>query len=645
MYLIHLAKYWLFLFASLLGFYASGQTYTLDHYSFHNGLNGRIFRTVLQDHQGFIWAGGHSGLFRYDGQTFRSWQMDLNDTTGLRSNRINNLTEDQQGRLWIGTTAGLHRFETDRVQYINLPTTNTAQLDIAELLTDSTGNVWIGADKGLFLWQADQDSIVKLSGDDKPFQNEYFWGLTIDRSGNVWIGARSGVYRLDPEAPDSITPFILKLEDDLVRDQVNFFRMLELQNDQYLLESSSGVLNAHLVHPDTLLIRRFRDEAGAFLPSHFIYKSIIDQEGFIWTATYRNKFHKYRLNGDQLIEEELLINPGLTEFYDHAISIYEDRQGNIWLPNGNGLFKLTPDQRPVQVFPFGDPVDCFGDEFAVVGLTLRAPYVWIGTGIGLFRFTKEQVLQKTCPEPGSYLHFPDFMLIRQILIDEQHRLWLVSRRDGIYVSQLDASGDPGPFYAYTEANGLPHNLVYDIIQGQEDTLWLGGYDGLIRIVVEDHELNQLVFDLFPGRSKRPDGLSGRQVNAFTYDPHGQLWMGSRAGLNRLEGIDSLARFKVYRSDLSSIHQLSSGAIKCLMTDQSGQIWIGTNAGLHLYRPESDDFLRFGVSEGLPNPYVLSLAQDSLGNYWVGTIAGTIRANWDRKNQQFLNMEYFGLAQG
>ncbi len=68
------------------------------------------------------------------------------------------------------------------------------------------------------------------------------------------------------------------------------------------------------------------------------------------------------------------------------------------------------------------------------------------------------------------------------------------------------------------------------------------------------------------------GLPQNTVNAIVQDPDGYMWLGTRDGLARFDGV----RFKVFGLE----NGLPSVDISCLLEDHLGFLWIGTyGAGL------------------------------------------------------------------
>ena len=115
-----------------------------------------------------------------------------------------------------------------------------------------------------------------------------------------------------------------------------------------------------------------------------------------------------------------------------------------------------------------------------------------------------------------------------------------------------------------------------------------------------------------------DGLAHRLVTAFAQDSTGYLWIGTKAGLNRFDGV-TMRTYRHVRGDSTS---LPGHNITALFVDARGTLWVGTNAGLsrfdrrtetfRTYRPAPDD------PTGLCGPSVHRLARDGKGGLWIGT---------------------------
>lgn len=119
-----------------------------------------------------------------------------------------------------------------------------------------------------------------------------------------------------------------------------------------------------------------------------------------------------------------------------------------------------------------------------------------------------------------------------------------------------------------------------------------------------------------------EGLSQHSASSLLQDSKGFLWVGTRQGLNRYDGV----HFKSYQQSFKDSTSLSNSIIQCLMEDNEGNIWIGTyGGGLNLYHYQEDRFYSFRHNKKDPNSlsddFVMSIFEDFSGNIWVGTENG------------------------
>jgi signal transduction histidine kinase/ligand-binding sensor domain-containing protein len=157
-----------------------------------------------------------------------------------------------------------------------------------------------------------------------------------------------------------------------------------------------------------------------------------------------------------------------------------------------------------------------------------------------------------------------------------------------------------------------------------------------------------------------DGFFAGAPNAIAQSTDGYLWIGTQAGLMRFDGV----RFVSWKPPKGT--DLPSSRINSLLGAQDGSLWIGTTMGLARWRngelinytdprgsimailedpagtiwiaranvsdaegplcAVKDKGLRcYGRDNGIAFPYLVTLADDTAGNIWVG--AGTMVSHW------------------
>ena len=118
-----------------------------------DGLPEKYIYNITQDKKGYIWAGTGTGLFRYDGISFKPFRSPLDKTGANISNILQAVYTDQRGYLWLGSLNDLQCYD---------PATNhfwrPAQQDT---LIRKLGSYYINrftpsADGGLFIQTANR---------------------------------------------------------------------------------------------------------------------------------------------------------------------------------------------------------------------------------------------------------------------------------------------------------------------------------------------------------------------------------------------------------------------------------------------------------------------------------------------------------
>ena len=110
-------------------------------------------KTIVEDHEKYLWIGTANGLFRLDPETeyFEPFLHDPNNPHSLSSSWIWAIYEDEENNnLWVGTNLGLCRYDRESKKFDRffendgLPS-NT----IYGLVKDNHNRIWISTDKGL----------------------------------------------------------------------------------------------------------------------------------------------------------------------------------------------------------------------------------------------------------------------------------------------------------------------------------------------------------------------------------------------------------------------------------------------------------------------------------------------------------------
>ncbi|ULC60361.1 ATP-binding protein [Flaviramulus sp. BrNp1-15] len=128
------------------------------------------------------------------------------------------------------------------------------------------------------------------------------------------------------------------------------------------------------------------------------------------------------------------------------------------------------------------------------------------------------------------------------------------------------------------------------------------------------------------------GLSNGRITSIVKEKDGFIWIGTKNGLNRYDGL----QVKVYNKKNSN---LGSNDISDLFIDSKNRLWITTlGGGVNYYNPLNDTFRVFknnpNDSKSLLSNHVNTVIEDSKGGIWFGTEKGLCKFNTD--TNQFIS---------
>ena len=128
-----------------------------------------------------------------------------------------------------------------------------------------------------------------------------------------------------------------------------------------------------------------------------------------------------------------------------------------------------------------------------------------------------------------------------------------------------------------------------------------------------------------------EGLSQSSVTAIQQDDLGQIWIGTRDGLNKYDGTE----FTVFRHDKNNPSSVCNNDILCLEKDSDGSIWVGTYSGVSRYNTKKNTFktyLNKNNNTSLKGNTVWRIKELSSKEVWIGAPYGI--SIYNRKTDSF-----------
>lgn len=258
--------------------------------------------------------------------------------------------------------------------------------------------------------------------------------------------------------------------------------------------------------------------------------------------------------------------------------------------------------------------------------------LWLGDfTIGLIR-VDAKTLAKADPHDFQVEALGlDQIKVRDLLADHDGNLWICSDK-GLWRLK-----DTPPIRVYTEADGLPAQNIYSVLEDKRGRIWFGAWEKNLvrfeggRFYPEKFDLVTALFEdrdfrLWVGNQRawyrngstwiptEPHGapltnLVNGEVDVISQDRDGNIWYGgAETGISRFDG-NKVRKF-------TTVDGLPGVSVTSFLQTRGGTIWVGTTTGLA--RLEGDRFVSFTTEGPLEANYVRSLYEDAEGTIWIGT---------------------------
>jgi len=389
-----------------------------------------------------------------------------------------------------------------------------------------------------------------------------------------------------------------------------------------------------------------------------------DSNNNLWIGTVRGGLYLYKEDQKGFIQFASTDKPN-SLVNNNVRAIQEDKEGNLWIGTEGGLSVLTKQDSSFHNFKFSTGSQGLPHNFISYLFLSSSGRLWVGTGKGLCELLPDSSIGMS--KFQTYTYDND-------LQDYDFQNWVTQ------ISEFRYQGTSTIWFATIKGlktlyNGKVENFLPPSAERSKNiflTILPGEYDAPYLLVGSDNGL--FFFDPINRKFNRyltnenPElNLSNNSITALYLDRGGVLWVGTKKGLNK---------FDTYLNDFSGVPinaldpagsvvtgiqpstdggywiSTSSGAlgryrggkferfkfasstgehfvsnIQTMFRDSRGRIWIGTGgSGAFCFqdvipaRGVISDFVHFDThaKQKISDDYVMSFAEDNLGNIWIGT---------------------------
>lgn len=406
-------------------------------------LNNKIF-CIYEDNHHTVWIGTNEGLYAYskpDGNITR-YLTDPNKQNWLPHITVNQISEDSRNNLWLATNKGLSIFNRKNGTFINYFHDDFDESSLGNnsahcLYEDFQHNLWIGSgENGINIIKSHSiefENFKRIPNNPNSLNYDYVLSVIEDRLGNVWIGTNGwGINQYDAKT----------------------------KKFKYFIPPSAA---------------KGGSQTAAIT---CLYE---DKSGKIWIGTYLGGLSVYNPENKKYTTYAFDSRKpnGLTNNVISAVK--EDSKGKIWIAtNGGGVNIFDPETKKFSQIRASK--NSISSDYCVTIFEDKQKNIWIGTFYGLNKYDPvngKNVVFLNSSKAGSI----SSDVINSIYQDSKDRIWI-----GTEFGLNFYNPNSNSFTTYTIDDGLPNNVINGILEDNRGNLWLSSNKGLSRFNPDDKKV-------------------------------------------------------------------------------------------------------------------------------------------------------------
>ncbi|MBO0593205.1 response regulator [Cellulophaga sp. E16_2] len=570
----------------------------------------------------FIKTTDQIGSYHIKSKTFKTYCYPENLTTEINKNNVSILYQDKDKNVWLGFEKGLTKLN-ENTGVFELFRTNSGNIItdyVRSISEDYLGNLWIGTYNGIYILNAKKEnSLLHFTHDENDSnslsQNSIF-KVYRDTKGDIWIGTYSGGISYYDRSFDIFT----HISSGTNKTKLNYkvvSALVEDSNNNLWVATEGGGVNVYNKETGTFKYYTNSNKKPNSISANNVKAMIQDHSGNFWIGTHDGGLNFLNPKVEPYTFKKFRNNPYNENSIssDRVISLFESYDANIWIgTSGGGLNVL--DIKTKTTTRINDPLELAGKIIYAISKTSDKENILIGGNKGLARVN---VSSKTVLPIDFLIKNKDSFTSRSILSiyeDKNKNIWVGTEGDGVYYWNTTAKS----IKKYDVSNGLPNDVIYGIVEDNDNHIWLSTNFGLSRINLQSFQIKNF---------NESDGLQSSEFNygACLKNKNGTLLFGGSNGFNVFKPSDIVENSFVPPVVINSLTVNNKPYL--IITDSIKKVGL-----THRQNVFNFDFVALSYSQPNKNQYAYKLEGfDSNWNY-VGNKKSATYTNLDAGDYVF-----------
>lgn len=605
----------------------NSQVYKFQKYGVAEGICHPFVYSVNQDINGFLWASTGTGLCRYDGFTFSQAKTD-----SLTEAYAGVSFKDNKGNLWFGHSNGnITFYDGKKFEIISYKGSNASSIN--GFTQDKTGDVLaITQSSGLIrIGKNKKTEIIST-----PFEGKLCYSICITSGEQLLVGTDNGISVFDYGKDLNSIKETGKIESLPLSKVQNIYS--PANNDIYYVSTEDA--GFYKVTPKKGQNGFIAENQGAVLGLEYenVQSVFQDVEENLWISTFGKGLIKVIVDKSGAFKDAIHYTSTNGLGNDFIKNVFQDREGNIWVSTyGNGLAALVDESftffdyqnyigKNVQAVAFHPNGYYLGGEKGLLkvvnGLNKEIKLISVpGGNVTALLFSDNGTLWIGTSHSGVYMLLPGQQSVAQFFRAENslgnsvsslalsgNDLY-VATKDGVY--QINFLNKRMKHHSTSE--GLPHNNIHQVFADSKNNILIATRSNSL-ISLKDNNHYKL------------DGNVEIEFTCITEDFEGNIWAGTNGS-----GVFKFTKnsFNYYSVKSSG---LKSDYCYAIASDNSGNIWVGHRLGISRINVKSGLTKIYGPEAGIDGDINNNaITSNNNGNLLFGTTTSMIHYESSKAN--------------
>ncbi len=481
---------------------------------------------IQEDSSGNFWTFKRQRVFQFNeaGVVLKTFYAKPEGLPNFIPSPISSIKIDSRNQLWIGTFRDgplLLDMKTEKFRNIPLKTSSGSThpmyftRDIAE---DKDGKYWIGTEKGLFIYDIEKADFEHYLQSFDPtvasINDNAIYKIFMSRENIMWLGTYFGGLNFS----EPVLSGFRKIEPGIKPGELKGKALSQIitapDGKLWIATEDAGIaiFDQEKCTFNHILNNQKQDNTQI---SSNVHALATDKEGNVWSGNFFGGINKIDPLSYTIKNFSHIVGNPKSLINNFAFSLYCDPNDLLWVGTMDGVDCFDKNNNQFSRFK----PEIFRGKFIYDIFQDKQKNYWFCTNekFGIYRYNqKTDEISHYQKDSTKNLYSNSFICH---CVDSRGKIWIGSRGGGLVLFDPDTQ----QFRTYNMDDGLPNNVIYGILEDDQNNLWISSNKGISKFNYVTGEIRNFTVD---------HGLVGNQFNYKSYlkADDGTMYFGAVNGL-------------------------------------------------------------------------------------------------------------------